>query len=429
MTDAFAGFRRDEVEGIPVLWKRDRRFKTFRFMLNARRPLDQRASARSILPALLLQGTEVDPDRPALARRMESLYGTAVMPSSGKMGETHLLRFSLDSIAGSHAPGSPDLLGEGLTMLGDILARPRLEGPEFPRPVFEREQTQAVHAARAVFNDKAAYAAQQSLALACQGEPMAIPSHGGIESIEAMGPGDPEQARQDFLGRGELWALGMGAMPEDGGRDQIARFLAELPARAPEPVGDPVQPEPRQRRATVERVDVQQSKLVLTFRLPLVDDSRTWMARVLFANMLGGGPHSRLFRGVREELSLAYYAHASVDRYKGLLTIHTGLDEAAAEKVESEVLREIDELRAGRFEAPELEIARAGLLSSLVAIEDNLGECMEFVSRQWLLGQDRTPAQQAELYAGIQPDEVAQSVAGIWLDHCYLLAPSKGGDA
>jgi hypothetical protein len=54
---------------------------------------------------------------------------------------------------------------------------------------------------------------------------------------------------------------------------------------------------------------------------------------------------------------------------------------------------------------------------------------MEFISRQWLLGQDRTPAQQAALYASIQPGEVAQSVEGIWLDHCYLLAPSEGGDA
>ena len=426
MTDAFAGFCRDEVEGIPVLWKRDRRFKTFRFMLNARRPLDQRASARSILPALLLQGTQRDLDRPALARRMESLYGTAVMPSSGKMGETHLLRFSVDSIAGTHAPGSPDLLGEGLALLGDILARPRLEGAGFPQAVFERERTQAAHAARAVFNDKATYAAQQSITHACAGEPMAIPGNGGVEAIEALHPVDPEQARCDFLGHGELWALGMGALPEDGGREQIARFLAELPTSAAEAIGDPIQPEQRPRRSTVERVDVQQSKLVLTFRLPWSSDSRVWIARVLFANMLGGGAHSRLFRGVREELSLAYYAHASVDRHKGLLAIHTGLDEDAAEKVETEVLRQIDELRSGRFEAAELDVARAGLLSSLMAVEDNLGECMEFVSRQWLLGQDRTPAQQAELYANIQPDEVAQSVDGIWLDHCYLLAPREG---
>ena len=93
------------------------------------------------------------------------------------------------------------------------------------------------------------------------------------------------------------------------------------------------------------------------------------------------------------------------------------------------MLRQIDELQAGRFEASELDIARAGLLSSLTAIEDSIGECMEFISRQWLLGQDRTPAQQAELYANIQPDEVAQSVEGIWLDHYYLLAPREGGDA
>ena len=43
--------------------------------------------------------------------------------------------------------------------------------------------------------------------------------------------------------------------------------------------------------------------------------------------------------------------------------------------------------------------------------------------RQWLLQQDRTPEQQAELYASIQQDEVASSMDGVWLDYSYLLAP------
>lgn len=424
MSEGFAGFCHDEVEGVPVLWRPDRRFKTFRFMLNARLPLDERAAARSILPSLLLQGTERDADRPALVRRMESLYGAAVMPSSGKMGESHLLRFTLDSIAGAHAPDAPDLMGDGLAMLADILARPRLVNGGFPADVFAREQTQSAHAARAVFNDKMAYAAQESMSHACAGEPMAIPAHGGVEAIEAMRPEDPEIARRDFLGRGELWALAMGALPENGGLDRVARFLSELPSRKSDVVGDPVEPVERPRRADVDRADVQQSKLVLVFRLPWTTDSHTWVARLLFVSMLGGGPHSRLFRGVREELSLAYYAQAVLDRYKGLLVVHVGLDESASERVEQEVLREIGELRAGRFDQAELDTARAGLLSSLAAIDDSIGDCLEFTSRQWVLGQDRTPPQQAELYQAAEPAAIAASMDGLWLDHCYLLAPN-----
>ena len=412
-----------------MLWRPDPRFKTFRFMLNARRPLDARASARSLLPALLLQGTDRDPDRPALVRRMESLYGAAVLPSTGKLGESHLLRFTLDSISGAHAPGAPDLLGRGLELLADILARPRLEAGGFPVEVFERERTQAAHAARAVFNDKMAYAAEQSISRACAGEPMAIPAHGGLESIEALRCEDPEAARLDFLGNGEMWALAMGGLPEEGVRDGMARFLSELPDRVAEPCPRRVEPLQGVGRHDVERFDVQQSKLVLLFRLPWTDDATTWAARAMFVNMLGGGPHSRLFRGVREELSLAYYAQAVLDRYKGILAVHVGLDESAAERVEEEVSREIGELQARRFDQAEFDTARAGLLSTLAATSDSVTDCLEFTSRQWLFRQDRTPTQQAELYSSLTFDQVAASMEGVWLDHCYLLAPtSEGGE-
>ncbi len=423
MADAFAGFRLAEVEGIPVLWKRDRRFKTFRFSLIARRPLDERAAARSLLPSMLLQGTERDPDRPALARRMEMLYGAAVLPSTSKIGESHLLRFSLDSVAGSHVPGEPDLLSDGLDFLGDILARPRLENGEFATGVFRREQVQAAHEVRALFNDKMVYAGQQALSQACAGEPMAIPEHGGVAAIEALQPADPERARADFLQHGQMWGVAMGALPEEGSLERIGAFLTALPARSPEPVGDPVQVEPRPARADVERANVQQAKQVLVYRVPWTNESRTWVARALFASMLGGGPHSRLFREVREKQSLAYYAHAAVDRNKGLLQVHVGLDESAAERVQVETQKQIEELAAGRFEPAELETARAGLLSTLAAIDDSIGDRMEFTSRQWLLQQDRTPEQQAELYASIQQDEVASSMDGVWLDYSYLLAP------
>jgi predicted Zn-dependent peptidase len=426
MSARFAGFELHEVAGVPLLLHRDSRFKTFRFALVTQRPLDRSAAARSVLPALLLQGTERDADRPALARRMETLYGAAVLPSCTKLGESQLLRAWLDAISGAHAPGHPDLLGEGLRLLADIMARPRLATPDFPEAVFRREVAQAAHAARALYNDKMAYANERAIACACEGEPFAIPGHGGVAAILALRPDEPERARQDFLMRGRMWGIAMGELPERGIPERVAELLAALPQREPQPVPPPVQPAPRARRSTVERAAVQQSKSVLVFRVPWVEASGTWMARALFASMLGGGPHSRLFRVVREERSLAYYVHAVIERNKGLLQVHVGLDESAAEAVEAEVLRQIGELAAGRFTDNELDTARAGVLSALEALDDSIADRLEFTSRQWLHGQDRTPEQQMQRYAQISPRQVAAAMEGVWLDHSYLLAPLRG---
>ena len=80
MADSFAGFSLARVGEVPVLWRADERFKTLRVSLCLQRPLDERAAARSLLPMLMLQGTSRDPDRPALAKRMERLYGASAAP-------------------------------------------------------------------------------------------------------------------------------------------------------------------------------------------------------------------------------------------------------------------------------------------------------------------------------------------------------------
>lgn len=428
MSETFAGFRYSEIAGVPFLHRRDDRFKIFRLVLVLRRPLDERAAARSVLAPLLEQGTERDPGPADLARRREWLYGAAISASTAKLGESHVLSFSLDSVAGRFVPGTPDLLGGGLEFLADLALRPRLEGAGFPEEVFERVRREAADRARAVFDDKARYAAQRAIAEACAGEPFAIPEHGRVESIEALAPADPEAARWDFLVHGEMLAAACGALPRSGLEDALRALLATWPERAPRPVPRPTTVAPRRPGRTVERADLRQSKLVMILRTAPGGDDRAWAARTLSASLLGGGPHGRLFREVRERRSLAYYAHAGLDRYKGLLAVQVGLDESAAEDVEAEVLRQVGEVAAGRFSDDEMETARAGLLSSLAAVPDDVGRQLAFAMRRWLLGRNRSVEEHAALLASITREEVAAAAAGLWHDHTYLLAPAGAGE-
>ncbi|MBK8977932.1 MAG: insulinase family protein [Planctomycetes bacterium] len=427
MAETFAGFRLRHQGGLPVLWRSDDRFKTLRVTLQLRRPLDPRAAARSLLPGLLLQGTAQDPDRPALSRRMESLYGAAVLPGTEKIGEVHGLRMTLDVVAGRFLPGHPDQLGDGLRFLAEQLVEPRLaEGAAFPSDVFERERDQAVRHVETLIDDRGVWASLRALQLTCAGEPMALPEYGGLDELRALTPGDPELARQDFLQHGEAALVACGAL-EDG---ELARavdaFLARLPARAPEAIGPPVEVAPRPAREFVEAVELQQAKLVLILRTPWTADPDVWLARRLFVAMLGGGPHSRLFREVREARSLAYYAQAALDRHKGLLTVRVGLDAASADAVVEECERQRAELAAGRFTDDELEVARAHHLSAIATVQDSVAGMTRFVAEHWTLGLDRDPEGLAERYRQIGRDDVVASMAGTWLDARYLLAPRDG---
>lgn len=427
MADSFAGFELRHVHGVPVLWARDERFKTLRVIVQARRPLDERAAARAVLPGLLLHGTLRDRNRPAIAQRMERLYGGTVVPATHKHGEIHALRLVLDCVSGRFLPDRPDQLGEGFAFLADLAARPRLDGGGFPSAVFERERRNAVDAVRAMIDDRGSYAFQRAIQIACEGEPMAIPEHGGIDALQGLTRDEPEAARRDFLAHGEAFVVACGAFGAAELERAVETFVAALPPRDPEPLGPAVVVERRDPRHHVDRVELQQSKLVMVLRFPFSMDPDVWVGRRLLIGMLGGGPHSRLFREVREKRSLAYYASASADRYKGLLTVQVGLDESAAASAEAEVLRQLELLTSGGFEDDELETARAQLVNAVQGVDDSVAGRCQFVSEQWALGIDRDAAQLLECFRAADRDQVIGASQGIWPDLVYLLAPRGAG--
>jgi predicted Zn-dependent peptidase len=429
MAECFAGFSLVRVGEVPLLWRSDSRFKTLRVSLCLQRPLDDRAAARSLLPNLLLQGTARDTDRPALARRMERLYGATAAPVTFRLGESHILRFTLDAVSGDFLPGRPDQLCAGLDFLADFAVRPLLDDGRFPEETFQRKRRHAADSVRALFDEKGAYAKEQALQQACAGEPLGIPEHGGLPAIEALCAADPETARRDFLERGQPWLLAMGALAEDELVDRLGNLMTQLPENRPEPVPPAVRIPRRASTSTTERVELQQSKMILVFRFGTQTEAAGWAARVLMVNMLGGGPHARLFREVREKKSLAYYAGAGLDRHKGLMLVQVGLDEASAERVGEETLAQIRGLAEGGADQEELETAKATVTSSLATVEDAPASAMSFVSEQWLLGEDHTTDQKIQLHRDVSAAAVVEAAQDLWLDHSYLLAPQRDGGA
>ena len=367
-----------------------------------------------------------------MARRMEALYGAAVVPGSYKRGTSHGLRMVLESVAGEFLPGRPDQLGDGIAFLAEQLAHPRLAGggSSFPADVFEVEKREAVDALRALADDKGAWAQLQAMSFACVGERIAIREHGTLEAVEALEAADPERARTDFLGQGRMHVIAGGAIPstEEALLEHVEALLADLGAAVAEEIPAPEAVAPRDTRHRVERAaGMQQAKLEMFFRLPPGDGTHEQHAgRRVFDQIFGGGPQSRLFREVREARSLAYYAQSGYDRHTHLLVVRVGCDAENAAAVEAEVCAQVQALAKGDFEDSEVDAARAQIGARLARVDDGLGSGAFFVGEQLLHGDDRTPAQAAEHVVGARREAIAAAAADAWLDAVYLLEPADG---
>ena len=141
-------------------------------------------------------------------------------------------------------------------------------------------------------------------------------------------------------------------------------------------------PSPVATRTVIETDEVSQSKLLIGCHVDLSDlDRAQFDALRVAGSLLGGGFHSRLFRTIREQHSLAYAASASLDRVAGeCCVLAFGIDAKNREQVLDLCAAELRSLQTtppGREEMQQtLQTLKNGLRSMLDS-PNSMAEALE----------------------------------------------------
>jgi predicted Zn-dependent peptidase len=193
--------------------------------------------------------------------------------------------------------------------------------------VFTQERLNHRREIEAQYNDKMTWAFQRLLDVTFGDEPYGMPVLGTVEQANALQGGDAIAAWTDLKERlpARVFAVGDFAMADVLAiADEF--FATARPDADPAPAARPV-PAAAEPRVLVERDDVSQSKLITARFVDLQNlDEREFDALRVYAGVLGGGFHSRMFQSIREKHSLAYFASASLDRLRGVLFTSCGID-------------------------------------------------------------------------------------------------------
>jgi predicted Zn-dependent peptidase len=88
---------------------------------------------------------------------------------------------------------------------------------------------------------------------------------------------------------------------------------------------------------------------------------KNYYAAILFNEIFGGSPASKLFMNVRERLSLCYYCSSHYDSYFGNMTVSSGVDGANAELAKREILAQLEDMKAGKISDVEFSAASSPL--------------------------------------------------------------------
>ena len=413
--------RTEILPGVYLTAVQSDKFKTGCFSLNLLRPMKkEEAAANALIPSVLLRGSETCPDIASISAKLDELYGASVGTLVRKKGEVQLVGFYCDYVQDEYV--DEPVFAPLMAFLAELLLNPRLENGAFPEAVVDSEKLNLENAMLSRINDKRTYAASQLIRTMCAGQPYGIPRIGEPDDLTEITAKSLYAHYRDLLATSRVELFYMGSLSPETVAKVLQAALAELPrAEVFVPVGTTPAPAARPVQEKTERLDVTQGKLSLGFFTDITAKDPRYPALVLAATVFGGGATSKLFTNVREKMSLCYYASASFEKFKGVLSVSSGVEFSKLETAKTEILRQLEACKAGDITDDELESARGYLVSDLKIAMDSPGRLDDYYMGQILLEQDGTMEDLASAIARVTKQEAADAIQALRLDTIYAL--------
>ncbi len=417
-------FRQEIAKNLHYNYLQTDRFKTNYLSINFVMPLEEdTVSYYALLPRVLRCGCATLPNRRAIVKRLEDLYGADIYARHFTRGEHLIVSFAADFLDQAFLPKGEtiSIFSEIFSLLKNLIVSPVLQNGLFLEDYVNTERQNCINAIRTLINHKQQYALQQCMSYMCKGEPAGISALGYLVDFESVDPQKLLCCYQKMLQSARIEIFYIGAAPSLTIYPYISTLFENIPRIVKNYPSAPRILSAATLRETEEIVTAAQGKLVLGFRAGLYMDDPNQLTFSLFTELYGGAPSSKLFMHVREEKSLCYSCYASADLQKGILYVAAGIDPIQKEVAIQEILLQLDKIRQGDISDEEFQYAQSSLANGYRSLYDSAEGLETWYLRRILANCIISPEEAADHIIHITPGDVARIARGISLDTVYFL--------
>ena len=384
------------------------------------------AGANALVPCVLRRGTADHPDMESLSAALDELYGGSIEPVVRKKGETQCVGLVSSFLDDAYALNGERILEPAAALLGEVLLRPYTADGAFCPDYTAGERANLIDRIRGQINDKRVYATKRLIQEMCRDERFGTDKLGDEETVAAVTPQSLWARYQELLRTAEVHVYYCGSAEPERAEAALRSALAALPVS-----GDREEPgceircgaafdEPR---VVEESLDVSQGKLAMGFRTGGQScwDGKDYPALVMMNTIFGGTALSKLFLNVREKLSLCYFTSSSLEKFKGIIVVSSGIEFANYEKAKAEILAQLENCRTGTFEDWEREGARRAVVSAMRTAMDAQGRLEDYWLGQAVAGLAEPPKDLVDRVEAVTRDQVVAVAKKMELDTIYFL--------
>lgn len=403
------------------------KFKNNYLSVSFAQPLNKETAAmNALLPLILTRGTVSYPTMEEMSTALDSLYASTINTRCFKKGEVQFFGFNCGILSNSYATDACDIFGGTLDILHEVIFKPYTENGLFSEKFLETEKKNLCDRIAAQINNKNSYAITRANQEMCKNEKYGISALGDIEDIEEITAEKLYSHYLDVLSNSQIEIFFVGEY--DSVIEAKIKATLSFEARSTVILSTEVVRSAVQTKEIVEPQSVTQAKLSLGFRTGKVLSDGDYYKFVLFNEVYGGSPTSKLFMNVREKLSLCYYCKSIPEPQKGVMIVTAGIEADKKETAEQEILKQLSDIAQGVISDEEYDSALQSILNSYREIDDNPESVESWYLGRMLSGITTSPKECAEQMKTVAKADIAAMAKGITLDTVYFMKPEEGND-
>ncbi|WP_027701452.1 EF-P 5-aminopentanol modification-associated protein YfmF [Metaclostridioides mangenotii] len=397
------------------------KFKTNLVSVYIQRELDREdVTKNALLPSVITSGSDKYPTLREISHKLDSLYGASLLSNAGKRSEKQILEFKILGINDKFI--DEDIFKDMIEFLNEIINNPFIEGGGFKEEYLNLEKQNLRDKIKAAINDKKSYAQSKCVEAMCKDERYSIDENGYEDDIDSITAVDLYNHYKNILKTSPIDIVVEGNFDEDFVVESIKQNfkfergeIIEIPRGEFSKKVDEV-------KIVEEKMDITQGKLVMGYRAN-VDymDNDKYYSLVVGNSVFGGGAHSKLFNNVREKESLCYYVYSSVEKYKSIMFVSSGIEAQNYEKAVKIIKEQLEDLKNGKITDQEISNSKSALINSAKSVTDNIGGMSEFSFAQSFAKTNSTVEDLIKSIEKVTVDDIVNAVKDIELDTVYFL--------
>ena len=379
------------------------------------------ATENVIVPVLLTKCNSKLPTYKAFNNKMSRLYASGIGGTAGRQYDLQTISFGAYYLDDIYALSGEKMTGIMTDILIDCLTSPVTENGVFSEKFVELEKKTVIDNIETAINDKRSYAIERAMKTICKGEPASVCSYGTVEKAKLITSDSAYKAYRRMLETMPCEIICTGCSDFDGVAEKFAAAFEKIGRHDIENTTIALSPVKTQTEEVTERLTVNQCKLVLGFKSHSDDDA----ALVLLQKIFGGTTSSKLFRNVREKMSLCYYCSAARNDLKGIMLVNSGVENENIEKTKEAVIDQLEEIKNGNFTNEDINFAEMAIKNDFKSVADSAGNVSNWYFDCIRKNDIVTPEEKLGRYLGVSKERIIAAAKSMVLDSVYVLTGNE----